>query len=44
MDAKVTEQAGAELHAGRWRSYLSDCAAVADAGQANDPAGADRLD
>ncbi|AVR98138.1 flagellar protein export ATPase FliI [Pseudoduganella armeniaca] len=30
MDTKVTEQAGAELHAGRWRSWLNDCATVLD--------------
>ena len=30
MDIKVDDPAGADAHAGRWRSYLGDCAAVLD--------------
>src|SRR5450830_1718132 len=30
MDIKVDHPAGADAHAGRWRSYLGDCAAVLD--------------
>jgi len=30
MDIKVEDPVGADAHAGRWRSYLGDCAAVLD--------------